>query len=261
MNKVILMGRLTRDPNVRYSPRNNSQEEMAIARYTLAVDRRGAKDGQQSADFISCVAFGRDGEFAEKYLKQGTKVVVTGRIQTGSYTNRDGQKVYTTDVIVEEQEFAESKKAAGQQDGNNGGNRRRTPFQLGAEEDGDMGFVEKVKNVISKLRAEGKTEKEVSEIIEQAAEAATVLKKTESPEHPEKIKAAGGENLQDALLKVGISAKEALTAFESIYRPRRQEKSNNWRKYHGLPLKRSKGGKRRGDRKRNDSNSENTGIS
>lgn len=88
MNKVILMGRLTRDPNVRYSPRNNSQEEMAIARYTLAVDRRGAKDGQQSADFISCVAFGRDGEFAEKYLKQGTKVVVTGRIQTGSYTNR-----------------------------------------------------------------------------------------------------------------------------------------------------------------------------
>lgn len=90
-----------------------------------------------------------------------------------------------------------------------------------------MGFVEKVKNVISKLRAAGKTEKEVSEIIEQAAEAATVLKKTESPEHPEKIKAAGGENLQDALLKVGISAKEALTAFESIYRPRRQEKSNN----------------------------------
>lgn len=118
-----------------------------------------------------------------------------------------------------------------------------------------MGFVEKVKNVISKLRAAGKTEKEVSEIIEQAAEAATVLKKTESPEHPEKIKAAGGENLQDALLKVGISAKEAL------YRPRRQEKSNNWRKYHGLPLKRSKGGKRRGNRKRNDSNSENTGIS
>ena len=79
------------------------------------------ENGQQSADFISCVAFGRDGEFAEKYLKQGTKVVVTGRIQTGSYTNRDGQKVYTTDVIVEEQEFAESKKAAGQQDGNNGG--------------------------------------------------------------------------------------------------------------------------------------------
>ena len=151
MNKVILMGRLTRDPNVRYSPRNNSQEEMAIARYTLAVDRRGAKDGQQSADFISCVAFGRDGEFAEKYLKQGTKVVVTGRIQTGSYTNRDGQKVYTTDVIVEEQEFAESKKQQGSRTGTtegirmqvtvyeySGRNRRRTPFQLGAEEDGNM---------------------------------------------------------------------------------------------------------------------------
>lgn len=87
----------------------------------LRLTAEEQKDGQQSADFISCVAFGRDGEFAEKYLKQGTKVVVTGRIQTGSYTNRDGQKVYTTDVIVEEQEFAESKKAAGQQDGNNGG--------------------------------------------------------------------------------------------------------------------------------------------
>lgn len=122
MNKVILMGRLTRDPETRYTQANGSQESLCVARYTLAVDRRGSRsEGQQSADFISCVAFGRDGEFAEKYLKQGTKVVVTGRIQTGSYTNRDGQKVYTTDVIVEEQEFAESKKAAGQQDGNNGG--------------------------------------------------------------------------------------------------------------------------------------------
>ena len=129
MNKVILMGRLTRDPNVRYSPRNNSQEEMAIARYTLAVDRRGAKDGQQSADFISCVAFGRDGEFAEKYLKQGTKVVVTGRIQTGSYTNRDGQKVYTTDVIVEEQEFAESKRSS--ENAGNGKNAAPAPFPDG----------------------------------------------------------------------------------------------------------------------------------
>lgn len=97
MNKVILMGRLTRDPNVRYTQQNGSQESMCVARYTLAVDRRGARDGQQSADFISCVAFGKNGEFAEKYLKQGTKIVVTGRIQTGSYTNRDGQKVYTTD--------------------------------------------------------------------------------------------------------------------------------------------------------------------
>lgn len=107
MNKVILMGRLTRDPEVRYS---QGAQPLAIARYTLAVDRRGSKQGEQSADFIKCIAFGKSGEFAEKYLHQGTKIVVTGRIQTGSYTNRDGQKVYTTDVVVEEQEFAESKK-------------------------------------------------------------------------------------------------------------------------------------------------------
>ena len=112
MNKVILMGRLTRDPNVRYTQQNSSQESMCVARYTLAVDRRGARDGQQSADFISCVAFGKNGEFAEKYFKQGTKIAITGRIQTGSYTNRDGQKIYTTDVVIEEQEFAESKSAA-----------------------------------------------------------------------------------------------------------------------------------------------------
>lgn len=107
MNKVILMGRLTRDPEVRYS---QGAQPLAIARYTLAVDRRGSKQGEQSADFINCIAFGKSGEFAEKYLHRGTKIVVTGRIQTGSYTNRDGQKVYTTDVVVEEQEFAESKK-------------------------------------------------------------------------------------------------------------------------------------------------------
>lgn len=110
MNKVILMGRLTRDPVIRYTGVNTDQT--CIARYTLAVDRRGRKeDGQQTADYISCVAFGKNGEFAEKYLKQGMKMAITGRIQTGSYTNRDGQKVYTTDVVVEEQEFAESKKA------------------------------------------------------------------------------------------------------------------------------------------------------
>ena len=109
MNKVILMGRLTRDPEVRYSAGNNS---MAVARYTLAVDRRFRRDGESNADFIGCVAFGRSAEFAEKYLRQGTKIIVTGRIQTGSYTNRDGQKVYTTDVVVEDQEFAESKAAA-----------------------------------------------------------------------------------------------------------------------------------------------------
>lgn len=107
MNKVILIGRLTKDPEVRYS---QGAQPLAIARYTLAVDRRGSKQGEQSADFINCIAFGKSGEFAEKYLHQGTKIVVTGRIQTGSYTNRDGQKVYTTDVVVEEQEFAESKK-------------------------------------------------------------------------------------------------------------------------------------------------------
>lgn len=107
MNKVILMGRLTCDPEVRYS---QGAQPLAIARYTLAVDRRGSKQGEQSADFINCIAFGKSGEFAKKYLHQGTKIVVTGRIQTGSYTNRDGQKVYTTDVVVEEQEFAESKK-------------------------------------------------------------------------------------------------------------------------------------------------------
>lgn len=107
MNKVILMGRLTRDPEARYS---QGAQPLAIARYTLAVDRRGSKQGEQSADFINCIAFGKSGEFAEKYLHQGTKIVITGRIQTGSYTNRDGQKVYTTDVVVEEQEFTESKK-------------------------------------------------------------------------------------------------------------------------------------------------------
>lgn len=106
MNKVILIGRLTKDVETRYSQGN---EPMAISRYTLAVDRRFKKEGEADADFISCVAFGRGGEFAEKYFRKGMKVVVTGRLQTGSYTNKDGQKVYTTDVVVEEQEFAESK--------------------------------------------------------------------------------------------------------------------------------------------------------
>ena len=111
MNKVILMGRLTRDPEVRYS---QGESSTAVARYTLAVDRRFRREGSdQTADFIGCVAFGRQAEFAEKYLHQGTKIAITGRIQTGSYTNKDGQRVYTTDVVVEEQEFAES-KAAGQ---------------------------------------------------------------------------------------------------------------------------------------------------
>ena len=111
MNKVILMGRLTRDPDIRYTQPNSAQEQTCTARYSLAVNRRFNRDGEQRADFISCVAFGRQAEFAEKYLRKGTKIVLTGRIQTGSYTNRDGQKVYTTDVVVEEQEFAESKTA------------------------------------------------------------------------------------------------------------------------------------------------------
>lgn len=130
MNKVILMGRLTRDPEVRYSQGDNN---MAIARYTLAVDRRFSRDSEQSADFISCVAFGRAAEFAEKYLKQGTKIAITGRIQTGSYTNKDGQKVYTTDVVIEDQEFAESKNS------NSGGNYAGgRPQPSGAMGDGFM---------------------------------------------------------------------------------------------------------------------------
>ncbi len=109
MNKVILMGRLTRDPEVRYTQGEN---QMAIARYTLAVDRRFNRgNDENTADFISCVAFGKSGEFAEKYLRKGIKIAVTGRIQTGSYTNKDGVKVYTTEVVVEDQEFAESKNS------------------------------------------------------------------------------------------------------------------------------------------------------
>ena len=106
MNKVILMGRLTKDPEVKYTQGENT---MAIARYTIAVDRRFKKEDAQTADFIGCVAFGKTGEFAEKYFCKGTKIAITGRIQTGSFTNKEGQKVYTTDVVVEEQEFAETK--------------------------------------------------------------------------------------------------------------------------------------------------------
>jgi single-strand DNA-binding protein len=109
MNKVILIGRLTRDPEVRYS---QGEDSIAIARYTLAVDRRGKKDpNEQTADFINCIAFRKNGEFAEKYLSQGMKIAVVGRIQTGSYTNKDGKKVYTTDVVVEEHEFVDSKSS------------------------------------------------------------------------------------------------------------------------------------------------------
>ena len=109
MNKVILMGRLTRDPEIRYS---QGERSTAVARYSLAVNRTFKRDGEPDADFINCVAFGRTGEFIERYGHKGTKFVVEGRIQTGSYTNRDGVKVYTTEVVVEEQEFAESKNAS-----------------------------------------------------------------------------------------------------------------------------------------------------
>lgn len=107
MNKVILIGRLTKDPEVRYT---QGQETMAVARYTLAVDRNRKQDNGQNADFINCISFKKNAEFAEKFLHKGTKIAVTGRIQTGSYTNKDGRKVYTTDVVVDEQEFVESKK-------------------------------------------------------------------------------------------------------------------------------------------------------
>ena len=135
MNKVILMGRLTRDPEVRYSTGDNT---MAIARYTLAVDRRVRRNGEQSADFISCVAFGRSAEFAEKYLRQGIKIAITGRIQTGSYTNREGQKVYTTDIVVEEQEFAESKAAAA---GNTGQGIYSRPSNTAGDIDGFLNIT------------------------------------------------------------------------------------------------------------------------
>lgn len=106
MNKVILMGRLTRDPEIRYS---QGEQSMAIARFSLAVDRKFKQDGQPTADFINCIAFGKTAEVIKKYVTKGTKIAVVGRIQTGSYTNKDGQKVYTTDVVIDELEFCESK--------------------------------------------------------------------------------------------------------------------------------------------------------
>ena len=139
MNKVILVGRLTRDPDVRYSSGDGA---MAIARYTLAVDRRGRRDNnggdQPTADFISVVAFGRDGEFAEKYLRKGSRILVEGRIQTGSYTNKEGQKVYTTDVVVERHEFVDSKSSS------QGSGDAFVPASAGQSQDqgaGDDGFM------------------------------------------------------------------------------------------------------------------------
>ena len=133
------MGRLTRDPEIKYTQGGNS---MAIARYTLAVDRRFKRDGEPTADFINCVAFGKGAEFTEKYFRQGLKVVVTGRIQTGSYTNKDGQKVYTTDVVVEEQEFAESKATSDANAGSfsHAGGFQQAPAPTPAADAGD-GFM------------------------------------------------------------------------------------------------------------------------
>ena len=118
MNKVILMGRLTRDPEIRYTAGDNPT---AVARYTLAVNRKYKREGEAAADFVPCIAFGKTAEIAEKYLSQGSKILISGHIQTGSYTNREGQKVYTTEVVVEDQEFAESKNASEQHAGGFGG--------------------------------------------------------------------------------------------------------------------------------------------
>ena len=138
MNKVILMGRLAKDPEVRYTQGENPT---AIARYSLAVDRRGrrSQDGDQTADFINIVAFGKAAEFTEKYFRQGMRVLVSGRIQTGSYVNKDGQKVYTTDVIVEEQEFADSKDSSGNGTSSSKGKKSNDGFMdvpSGADDEG-----------------------------------------------------------------------------------------------------------------------------
>ena len=141
MNKVILMGRLTRDPEVRYS---QGERSMAIARYTLAVDRRGRRGqegSEQNADFIPCVAFDRAGEFAEKYFRQGMRVLISGRIQTGSYTNKDGQRVYTPEVIIEDQEFADSKNSSG---GDGGYQPMSRPAPTSAIGDGFMNIPDGV---------------------------------------------------------------------------------------------------------------------
>ena len=135
MNKVILMGRLTRDPEVRYS---QGERPVAVARYTLAVNRTFKRAGEPDADFINCVTFGRSAEFAERYFRQGIRIVVSGRIQTGSYTNRDGVKVHTTDVIVEDQEFAESKAASEQSAASYGARQEAAPAPSAPVGDGFM---------------------------------------------------------------------------------------------------------------------------
>ncbi|WP_333685401.1 single-stranded DNA-binding protein [Enterocloster lavalensis] len=145
MNRVILMGRLTRDPEIRYS---QGERSMTIAKYTLAVDRRGRRnqDNDQSADFINCVAYDRAGEFAEKYFRQGMRVLVSGRIQTGSYVNKDGQKVYTTDVILDDQEFADSKNTASDMGGGYASDSSRRTASDSAIGDGFMNIPDDVED-------------------------------------------------------------------------------------------------------------------
>ncbi len=139
MNKVILMGRLTRDPEIRYSQGATST---AIARFSLAVDRRFKRDGDPDADFFNCTAFGKQAEFAERYLKQGTKMVVVGRIQNDNYTNKDGQKVYSVQVMVDEMEFAESKNASASGDSGNAYQPASRPTPSAAANDGFMNVPE-----------------------------------------------------------------------------------------------------------------------
>ena len=144
MNKVILCGRLTRDPEVRYS---SGENQTAVARYTLAVDRRFKRQGdEQTADFINCVAFDRAGEFAEKYFRQGMRVLVSGRLQTGSYVNKDGQRVYTTEVILDDQEFADSKGAASDMGGYGQSAPSQRPAPTSAIGDGFMNIPDGVED-------------------------------------------------------------------------------------------------------------------
>ena len=143
MNKVILMGRLTRDPEMRNS---HGESNTAIARYTLAVDRRYKREGEAGADFISCVAFGRSAEFAEKYFRQGMRVLVSGRLQTGSYVNKDGQRIYTTEVILDDQEFADSKGSASDMSGYGQSAPSQRPAPTSAIGDGFMNIPDGVED-------------------------------------------------------------------------------------------------------------------
>lgn len=161
MNKVILMGRPTADPEIRYGTGENP---LVIGRYTLAVNRRFVKDGEQEADFIRCVAFAKAAEFAEKWIKKGTKIVVIGRIQTGSYTNQEGVKIYTTEVVVEDQEFAESKKGEEMGAADNPGMDNSTAedkgaFKKGEEEDNTAGDEETSKSTDEKPAGKSRKKK------------------------------------------------------------------------------------------------------